>query len=90
MTLNQIERTNKRKTRRRRIDYNITCYPSESSQLDMYYVYIDRQYTTACLSKADARRKVFNHITFYRHCEIERPVINVMKRTKYNHHNFIG
>lgn len=56
---------------RRRARWEIVSYPSEANQCDMFYVYINGQYITAYLTREAARRKIFNHITRYKYCEVE-------------------
>ncbi len=70
----------KMNTKRRRLKYDIICYPCEASQLDMFYVYFNGCFISAYLNRKDARKKVFNHITYYRHCEQEVQVKNIMFR----------
>ncbi len=80
----------KMKNKRRKCKWDIICYPSESSQLDMFYVYINGFGVSAYLTRKDARRKIYNYITRYKYCEPETEIKNVMLRTSTNNsHNCI-
>jgi len=78
-----------KKHRRRKTKWDIVCYPSDASKCDMFYVYINGHYVSCYLNRKDARRKIFNHITYYRYCEPETEVKNVMFHSSNNSHNTI-
>ena len=84
--------TMKKKVRekRRKVKWDIICYPSEASHCDMFYVYINGFFISSYLNRKDARKKIFNHITYYRYCEPEPTIKNVMYRSSNNSHNYIG
>jgi len=68
--------------------YEITVYPSDATQSDMYYLYINGKITGSYLDKRDALQKIANSLRHYKGIK-ENQVKNVMYHSNNNSHNCI-